>query len=110
MLEVDIEVLKGMLFVRLNGILNKETITDFEREINYLLYKQGMHYFVFDFSNIEKIEFNFDGWLENKLIEIFLSGGKVKLYGLDNKYDQKIKQDKFFYVREEKEIFNYLTI
>ena len=29
MLEVDIEVLKGMLFVRLNGILNKETITDF---------------------------------------------------------------------------------
>lgn len=110
MLEVDIEVLKGMLFVHLEGILNKETIIEFEREINYLLYKQGMHYFVFDFSNIEKIEFDFDSWLENKLIEIFLSGGKVKLYGLDNKYDKRIKQDRFFYLREEKEIFNYLTI
>ena len=38
MLEIDIDVLKGILFIHLDGVLNKETISQFERELNYLLY------------------------------------------------------------------------
>jgi hypothetical protein len=52
MLEIDIDVLKGILFIHLDGVLNKETICNFERELNYLLYKQGMHYYVFDFKDV----------------------------------------------------------
>ena len=111
MLEFDIDVLKGILFIHLDGVLNKETISQFERELNYLLYKQGMHYYVLDFKDIERIEFDVISWLENKLVEIFLSCGKVVLCGLDGKYEKKIgKQDKLFYVREGIEAFKYLTV
>lgn len=111
MLEINIDVVKGILFIHLEGVLNKETIDQFDKELNYLLYKQGMHYFVFDFKDIEKIDFDVISWLENKLVEIFLSCGKVVLCGLDGVYEKRIgKQDKLFYVREGIEAFKYLNV
>ena len=49
MLNMDIEVIKGIIFIHLEGNLNEWTIKDFEEQLNYLLYKQGMHFFVFNF-------------------------------------------------------------
>ena len=49
--------------------------------------------------------------LENKLVEIFLSCGKVVLCGLEGMYEKKLgKQDKLFYVREGSEAFKYLSV
>lgn len=110
MLEIDTDVIKGMVVIKLNGVLNKENIFEFDREINYLFYKQGFNYYVFDFSNIERIEFDICNWLDNKLMEIFLSCGKVILYGLDEKLDgRKFKFDKFSSIRRENRNFNYIT-
>lgn len=111
MLEIDIDVVKGIMFIHLEGNLNRETIGQFDRELNYLLYKQGMHYFVFDFKDIDGIEMDIVSWLNNKLVEIFLSCGKVVLCGLDGRYENKFfKQDSLFYVREGKQAFEYLMI
>ena len=111
MLEIDTNIIKGMVVIKLKGVLNRKTIYAFDREINYLFYKQGFNYYVLDFNNIERIEFDIFNWLENKLMEIFLSCGKVVLCGLDGKYEKKIgKQDKLFYVREGIEAFKYLTV
>ena len=111
MLVMDIDVVKGILFIRLDGVLNKDTVSLFDKELNYLLYKQGMHYYVFDFKDIDKIEFDIIAWLENKLVEIFLSCGKVVLCGLDGTYENKIsKQDKLFFVREGIDAFKYLNV
>lgn len=111
MLEMNIDVVKGIMFIHLEGCLNKDTIGQFDRELNYLLYKQGMHYFVFDFKDIDKIELDVISWLENKLVEIFLSCGKVVLCGLDGMYEKKLgKQDRLFFVREGAQAFKYLTI
>ena len=43
MLNIDIDVVWGIMFVNLEGELNKKTVSLFEDEINYLVYKQGMH-------------------------------------------------------------------
>lgn len=111
MLEIDIDVVKGILFIHLEGVLNKETVGQFESELNYLLYKQGMHYFVFDFKDLDKFDFSVMSWLENKLVEIFLSCGKVVLCGLDGRCEEKLgKQDRLFYVREGIQAFSYLNI
>lgn len=111
MLGIDIDVVKGIMFIHLEGQLNRDTIGQFDNELNYLLYKQGMHYFVFDFKDLEKIDFNIISWLENKLVEIFLSCGKVVLCGLDRRYEKYIgKQDKLFYVREGSDAFKYLNV
>ena len=41
MLEIDIDVLKGILFIHLDGVLNKETISQFEREDFSFLWKSS---------------------------------------------------------------------
>ena len=111
MLEMNIDVVKGIMFIHLEGELNRDTIGQFDNELNYLLYKQGMHYFVFDFKDIDRIDLNIISWLENKLVEIFLSCGKVVLCGLEGMYEKKLgKQDKLFYVREGSEAFKYLNV
>lgn len=111
MLEIDANLLKGILYVRLRGVLNKQTLGDFERELNYLLYKQGMHYFVFDFKDIRVQEINIDIWLENKFFEIFLECGKVIMYEFDGKLRNKNNQfNKLLYAREECDFFNYLSL
>ena len=44
------------MFVNLKGELNRSTICQFEREVNYLLYKQGMYYYVFDFKDVGVVD------------------------------------------------------
>ena len=111
MLDVEVDVIKGIMFINLEGEFNYRTISKLENELNYLLYKQGMHYFVFDFKDLDIIDINVISWLDNKLIEIFLSCGKVVLCGLDDKYENKFsKQERLFFVREGVQAFNYLTI
>lgn len=111
MLEIDVDVVRGVLFIHLEGILNKETVRQFDNELNYLLYKQGMHYFVFDFKDLDKLDLSIMPWLDNKLVEIFLSCGKVVLCGLDGMYENKFnKQERLFFVRERIQALNYLTI
>ncbi len=108
---MDIDVVKGIMFIHLEGELNRDTIGQFDNELNYLLYKQGMHYFVFDFKDLDNIDMNVIAWLENKLVEIFLSCGKVALCGLNGMYEKMIgRQDKLFYVKENGEAFKYLMV
>ncbi len=111
MLGIDIDVVKGILFVHLEGVLNKDTVKQFNNEIDYLLYKQGMHYYVFDFKDLDMIESNVYQYLDNKFIEIFLSCGKVVLSGLDKYYENIFfKQKGLYFVDEGVKAFDYLTI
>ena len=89
-LEMDIDVVKGIMFIHLEGDLNRDTIGQFDNELNYLLYKQGMHYFVFDFKDLNKIDYNVISWLEEKVMEIILNCGKVVIQGFGERYGKKI--------------------
>ena len=111
MLEIDTDVVKGIMFIHLEGELNDSTIRQFDNELNYLLYKQGMHYFVFDFKDLDRFDVNIMPWLENKLVEIFLSCGKVVLCGLDRMYEKRLAmQGRLFCVRNGTEVFRYLNV
>lgn len=109
MLEIDISVVKGILFVHLEGVLNRDTVRQLINELNYLLYKQGMLYYVLDFKDLDKLDYSVMPILDNKLTEIFLSCGKVVISGLDN-YHNCYKQDNLFYVRDGIQALNYLAI
>lgn len=109
MLKIEQEVSRGIMFIRLMGNLNKNSFSSFGKVINNLLYKQGMQYFVIDLYDIN-LEDNIFLNIQNKLVEIFLSSGKVVLCGIDDKNKGKIgyTKDKLFYVKEEREAFKYL--
>ena len=50
MLEFTTEINKGIMFIRLEGELNNNTFNNLSNELDYLLYKQGIHYYVFNFK------------------------------------------------------------
>ena len=109
MLYIDTDVVRGIMFIHLNGTLDNYTYKELEMELNYLLYKQGMHYFVFDFNDLDIFDFNLLSWFNNKLVEIFLSCGKVALWGLNKNYLSNIgSQDELFFINNGREAFNYL--
>ena len=56
MLEIDVDIIRGRVFVNLKGELNGDNINQFEREVNYLLYKQGMYYYILDFNDVKMID------------------------------------------------------
>jgi len=55
-LEISTSVIKGIMFVKLEGELNEKNFYLLEDNINYLLYKQRMHYFLIDFNNVYKVD------------------------------------------------------
>ena len=58
MLNIDIDVVRGITFVRVEGDLNNKTFDEFDLKINNLIYKFGMQFFVFNFVDVIDIENN----------------------------------------------------
>lgn len=110
MLEINMEVDRGIPFINLEGILNNKTFNDLVKEINYLLYNQGFQYFVLDFSNISNFEECIYLKIQSKLVEIFLSCGRVVLCGVSNKQKIGYTKDKLYYVNQKQEAFKYLYL
>lgn len=112
MLEVETQVNKGIMFIRLGGSLDNSTFITLSKKINYLLYEQGIHYYVFNFEEVYNLDGNIFLKLQNKLIEIFLSCGKVVMCGLNELFKKKIgsTRDNLFYVNREIEAFKYLNL
>ena len=44
MLNIDFNVIKGAIVIHLEGNLNNNTIINLEEKLNYLIYKQEMHF------------------------------------------------------------------
>lgn len=110
MLEINEEVSRGILFLRIDGKISNDNFNILGNKINYLLYKQGIQYFVFDFQDINKLEENIFFKIQNKLVEIFLNCGQVVLCGIPEIDKKKIgyTRDKLYYVNKESEAFKYL--
>lgn len=111
MLEIDTEVERGILFLRLNGILNQANFSHLGGRINSLLYQYGFQYFVFDFTNIISLEEGIVSSIQNKLVEIFLNCGKVVIAGMSELSKKKIGYtDRLFYVQDHMDAFQYLSL
>lgn len=111
MLDINQQIARGITFIRLEGELTTTNYYRFAEEVNYLLYSQGMLAYVFNLENIKKLDNNLLGSLQNKLTEIFLKCGTVAFCGLPEKIKKKMgKRDALYYIKEEKEVFQYINI
>ncbi len=105
------EVNKGIIFLTFDGVFDNNSFNKFDKEINYLLYNQGISYYSFNFNNVglnDDVVPN----IQNKLVEIFLNCGKVAMCGLNKKYQNKIGRgkDNLYYVKDEREVSKYLSL
>ncbi len=94
------KVNNGIIFISIEEDIKEDTINILEEEIDYLLYKQGMKYYAFNFNYIDNFNNNFLNKFENKLTEIFLTCGSVVIYGLKkvNKYIFGKRKDNLYYI------------
>ena len=58
MLNVGTEFRKGILFVRLKGHLNKDTIDKLNKRVTKVVKENGIRNIVFNFSNLKSIDVN----------------------------------------------------
>ncbi|MCI7701519.1 MAG: STAS domain-containing protein [Tenericutes bacterium] len=110
MLEMDVGVVKGFTVIRLDGDLTNKTFKRLNEEIDYLLYKQGMHFFIFDFNRVKNTDAVTYGYFQKKLIEIFLSCGKVILCGIKDVFRNIKDSSRLFYVNDCFEALNCFNI
>jgi len=75
MLNINLEFHKGILFVRLEGNLNKDTVKKLESEVTNLIKENGIRNIVFNVSNLIYIDLDgINGLLSNYEICKFHKG------------------------------------
>ena len=78
----------------------------------YFLYNQGILVYVFNLAKVTNLDKKLLGSIQNKLTEIFLKCGSVVFCGISEKLKKKLgeRNNNLFYVTEEKEVFQYISI
>ena len=57
MLGINIEFAKGVLFVRLDGILNNKNVSSVENTVTKIINDGGLRYLVFNVNNLTSFYF-----------------------------------------------------
>lgn len=82
MLDINIEFTKGVLFVRLEGILNDSNVDNIKNTIMKILSEGGIRYLVF---NVHNLKIEGDSSLFNKCEEVIkINDGRMLICGLEN--------------------------
>ncbi len=93
MLDINMEVRRGILFIRLFGNLDKNTSKYFKNEVTNLVESKGLKYLVINLSNLESIDNTGIELIMNEYRYIAKVDGKVVICGINN--NSNIKQKYF---------------
>ena len=103
----------GILFKIFSGFISETYFCQlyfiFDISIWFL---SGILMYVFNLEEVNSVDINLINILQNKLTEIFLSCGSVGICGIGEKLKKKLgsRKDRLFYLKEEKEVFQYISI
>ena len=84
MLNIDLEYKRGILFLRLNGILNKDTSFVLEDAIKTIVEKAGIKYMLINFEKLYKIDKYGVCSIIKSYNEYLKDKGKLMICGYDN--------------------------
>lgn len=84
MLDITMEFRKGLLFVRLNGVLNKTTIDKLNNEVTDLIKDNGIKNIVFNIDGLTSIDLKGINSLLYNYELCKMNDGKAMLCGINN--------------------------
>lgn len=111
MLNVGTEYRKGILFVRLKGDLNKDTVEKMNKKVTNLVKQNGIRNIVFNFTNLKSIDikgintifYNYELSKNNEGISMFC--------GNNDKIRERLKKSRLVnYVYETKDELSAIRI
>lgn len=112
MLDVQTEIRKGILFIRLKGQLNKNTVHILEHEVTELVKDNGISNIVFNLDELDEIDIKGINALYYNYELVTRNQGKSMLCNLKNKDVKKriINSHLLNYMNEISDELNALTL
>lgn len=96
MLDINLEFLRGMLFVRLSGILDTNTYPKLSSILNDMINDKGLKYFVI---NLEELDYVDDKGLQSiidRYFDVVMHDGKLVICGDNNSLHNNIRINSIF--------------
>lgn len=93
MLEIDMEFARGMLFIRLMGVLNKITSNDLKETLEKMVEEEGIRYFVLNLESLDYIDEEGIKLIINCYFNVILKEGKLVICGYDSHIQKKVGKD-----------------
>jgi len=90
---LNIEFRKGLLFIRLAGILSKDTSKILSNCIHYFMEEGGVKYFVINLKELDYIDEEGLNLLKRKNKDIILHNGNLIICASSNMYVEKIVKE-----------------
>lgn len=92
-MKVNFEFRKGLLFVRLKGILNKDTSKKLSKRLNNFIEEKGVKYFVINLEKLDYVDKDGLEMLKKQYEDVILHNGKLIICGYQNKYIKTIVEE-----------------
>lgn len=111
LLDTFMEFKRGILFVRLSGILNGDTCSTFNKELNELISINGIKYVLINLNGLEYVDrYGIDTIISN-YNSILRNNGKLLLCGITRlfEYDSSITKN-LYQISDERSAFNLIHI
>lgn len=92
-MKINFEFRKGLLFIRLKGILNKETSEYLATELDTFIKEKGVKYFVINLEELDYVDKDGLEMLHKQYEDVIMHNGKLVICGYQNKYIQTIVEE-----------------
>ncbi len=96
MLNINLEFVRGMLFVRLEGVLDNNTYTKLSDCLYDMIHDKGLKYFVLNLENVDIIDCEGIQTIIDRYFDITLHDGKLVICGYRNQFHDDIELGNIF--------------
>lgn len=110
MLKMDLEYNGGILFVRLNGILNRKSSYKINCYLNPVLKKHKIKYLVYNLFFLQDIDESGIDAITNTKVEIKENRGTIAICEVSEKIRNKLKRLKITKIENESEAFKLIEV
>lgn len=91
MLEINLEFVRGMLFVRLEGVLDNNTYTKLSDCLDNMIHEKGIKYFVVNLENLDSIDENGLQTIIDRYFDVVLHDGKLVICGYNDQFKTNLE-------------------
>ena len=96
MLNINLEFTRGMLFVRLSGVLDSNTSIKLNSLLDDMINEKGLRYFVVNLEDLSYVDENGLQAIIDRYFEVVMHDGKLVICGYDDKFNQNLKLNNIF--------------
>lgn len=96
MLEINLEFVYGMLFVRLEGILDTNTYTKLSDCLDTMIHEKGLKYFVINLEYLESMDERGVQAIIDRYFDVTLHDGKLVVCGYHPEFHKNLEIGNIF--------------